>query len=38
MTTDDEKLRRKIRMNAIVLGLVACGFFVLFLVLTALKS
>jgi len=38
MTTDDEKLRRKIRMNAIVLGLVACGFFIIFLVATVLKS
>jgi Na+/proline symporter len=38
MTTDDEKLRRKIRTNAIVLGLVAFGFFVAFIVLTALKG
>jgi hypothetical protein len=38
MTTDDEKLRRKIRASAIVLGFVAFGFFIVFLVATALKS
>ncbi len=38
MTMDDKKLRRKIRMNAIILGLVAVAFFVTFIVLTALKG
>lgn len=36
MTKQDDKLRRKIRLNAIVLGLVALGFFVAFILVTAL--
>jgi len=38
MTLDDKNLRRKIRMNAIILGLVAVAFFVTFIVLTVLKG
>jgi hypothetical protein len=38
MMTEDKKLKRKIRMNAIVLGLVALGFFALFIVVTASKT
>lgn len=34
----DDKLQRKIRMNAILLGLTALGFFVTFLVLVALRG
>ncbi len=36
--TEDKRLRRRIRMNAILLGLVALGFFLAFIILTALKS
>ncbi len=36
--TEDKKLQRKIRMNALLLGLVACGFFILFIVMTALRN
>jgi len=35
---DDEKLRRKIRLNAMLLGLVALGFFVTFIVLVAFRG
>jgi len=35
---DDEKRQRKIRLNAILLGLVAIGFFATFLVLVALRG
>jgi len=34
----DKKLQRKIRTNAILLGLVALGFFLTFIILTALRS
>jgi hypothetical protein len=34
---DDNKLQRKIRMNALLLGFVAFGFFIAFVVATALK-
>jgi len=36
--TQDKQLRRKIRMNAILLGLVALGFFLAFIIVTALKN
>ena len=38
MTTDDEKLRRKIRRNSVLLGLVALSFFAAFMLLTALRG
>jgi len=38
MTTNDAKLRRKIRWSAIVLGIVALGFFFAFMLATALKG
>lgn len=38
VTTDDDRRRRKIRMNAIVLGLVAIAVFIGFIVLTGLRG
>ncbi len=38
MTTNDENLRRKIRRNAVLLGLVALRFFAGFMLLTALRG
>lgn len=38
MSTEDDKLRRKIRINAILLGLTALGFFVVFIAMTALRG
>jgi len=38
MTTNDAKLCRKIRWNAIALGIVALGFFFAFMLATALKG
>ena len=35
---NDDKLRRKIRLNAILLGLTALGFFVTFIVLVAVRG
>jgi hypothetical protein len=36
MTTDDDRLRRKIKTNAIILGFVAFGFFIAFIAFTAI--
>jgi len=38
VTTDDKKRQRKIRMNAIVLALVAIGFFTAFIIVTASQN
>jgi len=38
MTTDDDKRRRRIRMNAIVLGVVAFTVFIGFILLTGLRG
>ncbi len=35
---DDDKQQRKIRLNAIFLGLVAFGFFALFIALVAIRG
>jgi hypothetical protein len=36
MTTDDDRLGRKIKKNAIILGFVAFGFFIAFIAFTAI--
>lgn len=38
LMTDDEKRRRRIRTNAIVLGVVAFGFFLAFIIATAVNG
>ncbi|MDH3977551.1 MAG: hypothetical protein OEU86_03470 [Gammaproteobacteria bacterium] len=38
MTHDDEKLRRKIRRNAIMLALVSVTFFFAFMTITAFRG
>ncbi len=38
MTTDDDNRRRKIRTNAIVLGLVAFAVFIGFIMLMGLRG
>ena len=38
ITEQDDKLKRKIRLNALLLGLVAFGFFVAFIAMTAIRG
>ena len=38
MTEQDDKLKRRIRLNAILLGLIAFGFFAGFIVMTAIRG